>query len=55
MIKPGKSTDRPDTFWCKYPSLDTVWCNTDMISAEFVYQANPAFFVFMRPKSRNSL
>ena len=19
----------PDTFWCKYPSLDTVWFNTD--------------------------
>ena len=18
-----------DTVWCKYPSLDTVWCNTD--------------------------
>ena len=20
----------PDTVWCKYPSLDTVWYNTDM-------------------------
>jgi len=38
----------PDTFWCKYPSLDTVWCNTDMINAEFVYQTDPAFFMFMR-------
>ena len=26
---------------------DTVWCNTDMINAEFVYQTNPAFFAFM--------
>ena len=39
------------TFWCRYPSLDTVWCNTDMINAEFVYQTNPAFITFMRPKS----
>ena len=22
-----------DTVWCKYPSLDTVWCNTDMKKA----------------------
>ena len=26
-----------------------------MISAEFVYQANPAFFMFMELKSRNLL
>ena len=41
----------PDTVWCKYPSLDTVWYNTDMISAEFVYQTDPAFFMFMGRKS----
>ena len=39
------------TFWCKYPPLDTVWCDTDMISAEFVYQTDPAFITFMGPKS----
>ena len=22
-----------DTVWCKYPSLDAVWCNTDNIKA----------------------
>ena len=44
-----------DTVWCKYPSLDTVWCNTDMISAEFVYQTDPAFFMFMGLKSLYSL
>ena len=37
----------PDTFWCKYPSLDTVWCNTDMMNAEFVYHTDPAFIAFM--------
>ena len=32
-----------DTVWCKYPSLDTVWCNTDnkrghlMVSTFVVY------------------
>ena len=41
----------PDTVWCKYPSLDTVWYNTDMIIAEFVYQANPAIIAFMRQNS----
>ena len=35
-----------DTVWCKYPCLDTVWCNTDMISAEFVCYTNPAFIIF---------
>jgi len=25
----------------------TVWCGTDMINAGFVYQANPAFLMFM--------
>ena len=25
----------------------TVWCDTDMRNAEFVYQANPAFIMFM--------
>ena len=25
---------------------DTVWCNTDMINAEFVYYTNPAFIIF---------
>ena len=35
-----------DTVWCKYPCLDTVWCNTDMINAEFVYYTNPAFIIF---------
>ena len=41
----------PDTFWFKYPSLDTVWYNTDMIIAEFVYQTDPAFFMFMGLKT----
>ena len=45
------STILLDTVWCKYPFPDTVWCNTDMINAEFVYQANPAFIMFMGQKS----
>ena len=44
----------PDTFWCKYPSLDTVWCNTDMINAEFVYHTDSAFIMFMGLKTRFS-
>ena len=44
-----------DTVWCKYPSLDTVWCSTDMINAEFVYQTDPAFFMFMEAKYLVSL
>lgn len=30
-----------DTFCCKYPSLDTVWCNTDSQKAmkTFVFLA----------------
>ena len=35
----------PDTVWCKYPSLDTFWCNTDMNNTEFVYQTNSVFVV----------
>ena len=45
----------PDTIWCKYSSLDTVWYNTDMISAEFVYQTDPAFITFIGQKSPVSL
>ena len=45
----------PDTFWRKYPSLDTVWRNTDMINAEFVYHTDSAFFMFMWLKSYISL
>ena len=26
----------PDTVWCKYPSLDTFWCNTDRNRLEIV-------------------
>ena len=29
---------------------DTVWCSTDMISAEFVYYTNPAFIIFLGEK-----
>ena len=33
-----------DTFWCKYPSLDTVWCNTDRNRLEmFRFKAIFAF------------
>ena len=44
-----------DTVWCKYPCLDTVWCNTDMINAEFVFQTDPAFIAFIVLKSLFSL
>ena len=44
-----------DTVWCKYPCLDTVWYNTDMINAEFVYQTDPAFFMFVEAKYLVSL
>ena len=34
----------PDTVWCKYPSLDTFWCNTDRNRLEmFRFKAIFAF------------
>ena len=37
----------PDTFWCKYPSLDTVWCSTDRNRLEmFLFQDDFAFLNF---------
>ena len=34
----------PDIVWCKYPSLDTFWCNTDRNRLEmFRFKAIFAF------------
>ena len=34
----------PDTVWCKYPSLDNFWCNTDRNRLEmFRFKAIFAF------------
>ena len=42
-------------FWPDLPLIYTVWSYFAMINAEFVYQTDPAFFMFMKVKYLVSL
>ncbi len=37
-----------DTFYFKYPSLDTVWCNTDKQQPDFVYRTKSGCCAFLK-------